>query len=244
MTERSHYSRRARKSSGGKRKVVDPTDRRPGQPGGRRDENRKERVRELSFNAMRLFLERGVNETSIDDITQAAGVAKGSFYRYFESKEALVEELIRPVGQDIISALERCGRDLATANTPEAMFAHYRVLGEALAATILGHMEVVRLYLQESRGAPVGARVKIVSLQEQIGKAAIDVTVKAQGHGVLRPIHPSVSTFAVVGALERIMVGLLNGEDVGNPLEIPEALITLILYGLRAPDAPAPQPSR
>lgn len=190
----------------------------------------------LSGAAMRLFLEKGLNETSIDDITQAAGVAKGSFYRYFRDKDALVEFLLQPVGGDVLNALDACGQALESAATADAMFAAYRVLGEALAATILGHMDVVRLYLQESRGAPVGARSRVVDLSTAIARSAVEVTKKAHRHGILRPIHPSVSALAVVGAMERIMVALLNGEDVGNPLEIPENLITLILYGLRAPE--------
>ena len=63
---------------------------RPGQPGGRRDRNRKERLKSLGHSALELFLEQGIQATTIDEITKAAGVAKGSFYRYFEDKCALV----------------------------------------------------------------------------------------------------------------------------------------------------------
>ncbi len=38
---------------------------------------------------------RGFNATSVEDITQAAGVPKGSFYNHFESKEALGAEAVR-----------------------------------------------------------------------------------------------------------------------------------------------------
>jgi TetR/AcrR family transcriptional repressor of nem operon len=37
---------------------------------------------------------RGFNATSVQDITEAAGVPKGSFYNHFESKEALGAELV------------------------------------------------------------------------------------------------------------------------------------------------------
>jgi hypothetical protein len=48
-------------------------------------------------------------------------------------------------------------------------------------------------------------------------------------------VHPAVSALAVVGAVERLLLAVLRGEDVGNPLEIPEALTGIILDGLRAP---------
>jgi len=37
---------------------------------------------------------KGFNATSVEDITQAAGVPKGSFYNHFESKEALGAEAV------------------------------------------------------------------------------------------------------------------------------------------------------
>jgi len=45
-----------------------------------------------------------------------------------------------------------------------------------------------------------------------------------------------VSALAVVGAVERLLLAVLREEDVGNPLEIPDALTQLVLDGLRAPD--------
>jgi TetR/AcrR family transcriptional repressor of nem operon len=39
--------------------------------------------------------QRGFNATSVQDITEAAGVPKGSFYNHFESKEALAGEVVR-----------------------------------------------------------------------------------------------------------------------------------------------------
>ena len=38
---------------------------------------------------MLVFSQSGFNGSSVQDITEAAGVPKGSFYNYFDSKEAL-----------------------------------------------------------------------------------------------------------------------------------------------------------
>jgi AcrR family transcriptional regulator len=45
---------------------------------------------ELMNAAERLFLERGVAATSVDHIVSATGIAKGTFYLYFTSKESLL----------------------------------------------------------------------------------------------------------------------------------------------------------
>jgi AcrR family transcriptional regulator len=47
--------------------------------------------------AIGLFLQKGFDKTSINDIIAKVGVTKGSFYYYFESKEALLDEIVNQV---------------------------------------------------------------------------------------------------------------------------------------------------
>ena len=47
----------------------------------------------------KLFIERGYNACSVQDITVAAGVPKGSFYNHFKSKEALAAEIVTEYGK-------------------------------------------------------------------------------------------------------------------------------------------------
>jgi len=44
--------------------------------------------------AMRIFLEKGYHGTSVDAITQAAGVTKGALYWHFENKEDVLKRII------------------------------------------------------------------------------------------------------------------------------------------------------
>jgi AcrR family transcriptional regulator len=58
-------------------------------------EEEKERIRAKLLEAGRsCFLRYGLKKTTIEDLTQPAGIAKGSFYLFFDSKEALYIEIL------------------------------------------------------------------------------------------------------------------------------------------------------
>lgn len=57
---------------------------------GRRERKRRETRERIEQAAMALFLERGFDATTIEDITEAADVSKRSFFDYFPSKEEVV----------------------------------------------------------------------------------------------------------------------------------------------------------
>lgn len=57
---------------------------------GRRERRQAETRERLMLAALKLFAERGMAETSVEDITDAADVGKGTFFNYFPSKEHLL----------------------------------------------------------------------------------------------------------------------------------------------------------
>ena len=59
----------------------------------RRERKKQETRQGLLEAALALFRERGYDETTIEEITDRADVAKGTFFNYFPSKEALLSEL-------------------------------------------------------------------------------------------------------------------------------------------------------
>jgi AcrR family transcriptional regulator len=89
--------------------------------------------------AQRLFVEKGIAATSIDDIVGAAEVAKGTFYLYFSSKEALLaalrERFIGSFLERLEAAMERCGPG------------HWRPRLHAWVRTLIeGYLDQVRLH--------------------------------------------------------------------------------------------------
>ena len=62
----------------------------------------KERIKKELFEvAYRFFVEKGFKSTSLEDITSSFGIAKSTFYVFFQSKEMLYMELLSHEGEQI-----------------------------------------------------------------------------------------------------------------------------------------------
>ena len=58
------------------------------------EENKSIKEQKLFDTAFKLFTEKGIKNTSVDEISSSAGVAKGTFYLYFKDKYELQDRLI------------------------------------------------------------------------------------------------------------------------------------------------------
>lgn len=80
---------------------------------------RQQRTKDIINAALRLFAQKGYNATSITDIVEEAGIAKGLLYNYFKSKEHLLEEVIIEGFRSCLPPLD----DLETRDkTPQNIF--------------------------------------------------------------------------------------------------------------------------
>jgi len=78
---------------------------------GRRERRRRETRERIFRSALHLFTERGFGATTVEDITEAADVGKGTFFNYFPSKEHLLAAFGEmQVGKVLAGVAEAQGR--------------------------------------------------------------------------------------------------------------------------------------
>jgi AcrR family transcriptional regulator len=66
-------------------------------------------VRDAIFDAaIELFAAKGFDETTVEEVAQAAGVSRASFFRYFSSKDDLLAQNVMKYGLALIDAIEAC----------------------------------------------------------------------------------------------------------------------------------------
>ncbi len=211
---------------------------RPGQVGGKRDENRKQRRAELEGAALEMFLAQGIEGTTIDDIVERSGAAKGSFYRYYEDKRDIVSALLAPVRTALETTFATAENEISAAQDPQSLVDAYLKLALSVSGALFEHRDVALLYLQEARAQGIGARKPMRELSDAIADAALRLTLAARHRGLLRDLDPRVTSLAVLGATERLLFETFRDPGFATPLEVAEALVSMVLDGLRPSSRP------
>ncbi len=82
---------------------------------GKAEQNKKMKMENLLNTSFELFTSQGLNKTSISDIVEKAGVAKGTFYLYFKDKYDIRNRLIAHKSSHLFmqayTALQEAGID-------------------------------------------------------------------------------------------------------------------------------------
>jgi AcrR family transcriptional regulator len=198
---------------------------------GRREDNKARKRADLQAAALSLFLRHGFSATSIEQIVAAAGVARGTFYLYFEDKEAVFRALVGGVLDPAADALIEARQALDEATTADEATAAYERLGEALIEDVSGHMGQTLLYYREFRHpGPIGEwlRMRGAQLDAFVG----DLVASQMEHGLLRRADARVVALAIAGAIDRLVWAWLEQQPLAPPAEIAHEVVRLFGEGL------------
>jgi AcrR family transcriptional regulator len=206
---------------------------RPGAFGGKRDINRRKRVQDLIEAGLSLFLERGIEAVTIDEVAREAGMAKGNFYRYFRDKADLVEAVIEPVASTTREAVQACDDRLREADGRDDAVAAYAELGNRLIGALAMHPDAMCLYLQERRAPATTARQAISDLATDLDNRAMALSQVAADRQLVAISDPRVSAIAVLGAVEALALASVRNQVQMDPIETTKSLISIVLEGLQ-----------
>jgi AcrR family transcriptional regulator len=145
--------------------------------------------RQIIEGAREIFMRDGFDGASMNEITRAAGVSKGTVYAYFPSKEALFEALIREDrriqaericrfsadDENVAEVLRELARNVVAAVTQPGHMAHLRTV-IAAAAKFPG---IGRAFYEAGPMFGAGRLASYLDRQVQAGRLQIDDTKRA-----------------------------------------------------------------
>ena len=184
-----------------------------------RDESR-ERTRDQLLEAARLAVARkGYDGASVADIAEAAGYSKGAFFSNFESKEALLLELLRRHKEQDLANLEQAlGAVEPDHAAASALDGYFKTLGNSADWCRLD----IELQLQAARNPAFSAGYDALQRQTRSSLAGL-IAAQFTKAGKRPPIAPD--------GLAELFMGLVNGLVLQRSNE-PGATIRLVFESL------------
>ncbi|MGF9772375.1 TetR/AcrR family transcriptional regulator [Priestia aryabhattai] len=189
-------------------------------------EQEKEHIHQsLMEKGRELFIQYGLAKTSIDDIIQACGIAKGSFYKFFQSKEELYFEILKNEEEVRATVLNELFRENLPPKELLTSFFHTSfkfVEDNPFLQRVFQNDEHERL----TRKLPQ-QMMEFTKWQTQRGIDAIQILME---RGVLPQENPKV----IVGVIQAIMMLRLHKEEIGTDLfpKVMDKLIDYVAIGL------------
>jgi AcrR family transcriptional regulator len=175
--------------------------------------------------AAQIFRDRGYDATSVSDVARALGMTKAGLYHYFDSKEALLFEIMT-------YGLERVRDDVVipvrTIADPEERLKQI-VLRHARIATS-GRGAVAHLG-DEIRALPPAARRQIEEKMRFYFDLIRNTLAELRADGRLRDIDPTVGAFSVLGMV-LWLPRWFRQDGRMSPERVANEIATLALGGL------------
>ena len=178
---------------------------------------------EIVSAATAAFAERGIANTAVSDIVKAAGVAQGTFYLYFKSKDDVVVAVAEHIGDVMVDGIERVVA-VPDRSAVDKFFALLDQLSDSTSDPDAS--ELIEIMHRE------GNRALHDRLTEQLTPRFVSIIARVIDQGLAEGVFAVPDTRV---AAWFVLGGLQSAELSGVPLtEMPAALAAATALALRA----------
>ncbi len=187
------------------------------------------RTREILAAARRLMAQKGADALIMDEIAQTAGVAKGTIYLYFQSKDELIQALLSQVAEAMVLDLEAI---LAKPDPPPEKL---RQVANMLLNYVDRESALFPVYLRELVRSKSGRGTTLSSLQESEERIVALITqVFAEGIAAKQfiPADPRLLTFLLKGLSRAVGYYQMTRDQQDTIGEALPVVLTLLFSGI------------
>ena len=177
--------------------------------------------------ATTLFRNKGFSATSMEDISDAVGLLKGSLYHYFKSKEEVLYRIVKPPWEKSVAELEK----VATSD-----LAPLEKLREAIRLNVNmidSYLPEIAVSLQEGfKAAGNDMRQEILQLQLRYERLLDKIIAEGRASGQLRgDLDPRITCYAILGMCNWMHKWYRRGGRLSSR-EIADEYISLLTSGI------------
>jgi len=183
----------------------------------------EERRTQLLRAARRVFADRGYHKAGVSHIIREAGVARGTFYNYFESKRAVftavLDELTTELGAAVVPI------DVTRPIAPQARQNVQNVVEAVM------RPDVVRLLFSEAVGIDAEGDAAVRAFYAAAEDRLVRALEVGRALGIVRTERPRIVSRCILGMVrEPVFLASLRGETL-QPEELVDEVTALLTGG-------------
>ncbi len=175
-----------------------------------------------------VFAERGYHAASINDIIKRAGIARGTFYLYFSSKDAVFESILDQAIEDLQSRI--IGIDMDSGAAPPAMQLHQNVT--RVLEYVLSDRELIQLLLNHGLPPESDLSLRVDAFFDHV-EALIERSLSyGMSMGLCRQCDPALTAAQILGAIRGALRRLTRVQDNIDITPVATQMIDFALRGV------------
>jgi AcrR family transcriptional regulator len=165
-----------------------------------------ERRQQILSAARDVFSRRGYHAAKIDEIVGAAGIARGTFYLYFEDKRAIFEEIVdRTIARIGMSIVRVDPHDAARSVADQVRENIRRTVG-----ILLEDRATTKILLSDALGVDPAFDRKLLSFYDEISTLLESSLSDGQGLGIVSQGDVRLMSWLMMGALKEVMFQIVQ----------------------------------
>ena len=171
---------------------------------------RREHRRALILRAaVETFSARGYHQTRVADIIKAAGIARGTFYLYFESKNAIFLELLDTLLDEFLSGVD--GVDVSPGASP--VYDQLLDTVRNLLVTAASNAALARIVFREAVGLGEEVDQKLSHFDDRLHEYLQQALENGCNMGLLRPMDTEIIATCILGSIRQVLYRNLVRQD-------------------------------
>jgi AcrR family transcriptional regulator len=196
-------------------------------------ERKKTETRQLLMaSAIRVFHEKGIYDTRVSDIVSRAGVAQGTFYNHFQSKEAIFRDIADEYMAHYGELFHQHADGLFEDDSLDAMITDFGGFLRQLFISCRDNIATARLVFGEGAGSAGPYQEICESVISRFITLIMGVLDKGRQKGVLRIDDTELAAAMIFGMFQRCMFYFLLTRKDFDVDRIEKGMMAFLFGGL------------
>ncbi len=179
-----------------------------------------ERKNEILDVAKELFMKQGYNKTNTNEIVKAVGIARGTLYYHFKTKEDIMNAIIERQSDEIIAKATNIAED-------KSLSVFERIIKVIMSLKIVDEEQEIVEHIHKPENALMHQRIEKM-IVNKVTPILADISVEGIEEGLFSTPHPYES-------IEMILIyanTVFDSDNFENPMMDLEKKINAFIYNM------------